>query len=164
VNKLWIADSEKRLKIINGLFVLVAAGALVIKLPGIVRSSPDSLIRSLGDEEKQLVEWIRTNIPEGTVILIPESSGKPLNSMNFEQLINRPTLVSWKFVPTTRYEIVLWYKRIQFKREIYEGKCDSIKQLNVSHVLTVNPAQTEKLSLCGEPLYSSGSYVLLTTH
>jgi hypothetical protein len=164
VNKHWIADSEKRLKIINGLFVLVAAGALVIKLPGIVRSSPDSLIRSLGDEEKQLVEWIRTNIPEGTVILIPESSGKPLNSMNFEQLINRPTLVSWKFVPTTRYEIVLWYKRIQFKREIYEGKCDSIKQLNVSHVLTVNPAQTEKLSLCGEPLYSSGSYVLLTTH
>lgn len=164
VNKHWIADSEKRLKIINGLFVLVAAGALAIKLPGIVRGSQDGLIRSLGDEEKQLVEWIRTNIPEGTVILIPENSGKPLNSMNFEQLIDRPTLVSWKFVPTTRYEIALWYKRILFKREIYEGKCDTIKQLNVSYVLTVNPAQTEKLSLCGEPLYSSGSYVLLTTH
>jgi hypothetical protein len=162
VNKHWIADSEKRLKIINGLFVLVAAGALVIKLPGIVRSSPDSLIRSLGDEEKQLVEWIRTNIPEGTVILIPESSGKPLNSMNFEQLINRPTLVSWKFVPTTRYEIALWYKRILLKREIYEGKCDSIKQRNVSHVLAVNQLQIDKLSQCGVSLYYTESYTLVS--
>ena len=164
VSKHWLAVSEKRLKIITILFVLVAAGALAIKLPGIVRSSPDSLQRSLGKDEKQLVDWIRTNIPEGTVILIPESSGKPLNSMNFEQLIDRPTLVSWKFVPTTRYEIALWYKRILLKHEIYEGKCDSIKLLNVSYVLTVNSAQTEKLSLCGEPLYSSGSYVLFTIH
>jgi len=164
VSKHWIAVSEKRLKIITGLFVLVAAGALLIKLPGMARSSPDSLIISLGKDEKQLVEWIRTNIPEGTVILISENSGKPLNSMNFEQLIDRPTLVSWKFVPTTRYEIALWYKRILLKREIYEGKCDSIKLLNVSYVLTVNSAQTEKLSLCGEPLYSSGSYVLFTIH
>ena|GEM_PF-2404312 len=164
VSKHWLAVSEKRLKIITGLFFLVAAGALAIKLPGIVRSSPDRLQRSLGKDEKQLVDWIRTNIPEGTVILIPESSGKPLNSMNFEQLIDRPTLVSWKFVPTTRYEIALWYKRILLKHEIYEGKCDSIKLLNVSHVLTVNSAQTEKLSLCGEPLYSSGSYVLFTIH
>jgi hypothetical protein len=84
--------------------------------------------------------------------------------MNFEQLIDRPTLVSWKFVPTTRYEIALWYKRILLKREIYEGNCDSIKKLNVSHVLAVNQLQTDKLSLCGEPLYSSGSYVLFIIH
>ena len=133
-----------------------------IKVPRMVKSSPDSLMRSLGGDETQLIQWIRTNIPEGTVILIPESSGKPLNSMNFEQLIDRPTLVSWKFVPTTRYEIALWYKRILLKREIYEGKCDSIKQINVSHVLAVNQLQADKLSQCGEPLYASGSYVLFT--
>jgi hypothetical protein len=162
VTKHWLAVSDKRLRLVTSLFLLVAVGAFLIKLPGIVRSSPDSLIRNLGDEEKQLVEWVRTNIPEGTVILIPESSDKPLNSMNFEQLIDRPTLVSWKFVPTTRYEIALWYKRILLKRKIYEGKCDSIKQLNVSHVLAVNQMQSDKISQCGESLYSLGSYVLFT--
>ena len=162
--KHWLAVSEKRIKIVTILFLVVAVGALAIKVPRMLQSSSDSLIRSLGDEEKNLIQWIRTNIPEGTVILIPESSGKPLNSMNFEQLIDRPTLVSWKFVPTTRYEIALWYKRILLKREIYEGKCDSIKPLNVSHVLAVNQMQTDMISQCGEPLYSSGSYVLLTTH
>ena len=162
VTKHWLAVSDKRLRLVTSLFLLVAVGAFLIKLPGIVRSSPDSLIRNLGDEEKQLVEWVRTNIPEGTVILIPESSDKPLNSMNFEQLIDRPTLVSWKFVPTTRYEIALWYKRILLKRKIYEGKCDSIKQLNISHVLAVNQMQSDKISQCGESLYSLGSYVLFT--
>jgi hypothetical protein len=164
VTKHWLAVSEKRVKIVTILFLVVAVGALAIKVPRMLQSSPDSLIRSLGGEEKQLIQWIRTNTPEGTVILIPESSGKPLNSMNFEQLIDRPTLVSWKFVPTTRYEIALWYKRILLKREIYEGKCDSIKQLNVSHVLAVNQMQTDMISQCGEPLYSSGSYVLFTIH
>ena len=162
VSKHWLASNEKRLKIVASLFLLVAVGALVIKLPSMVRSSPDSLMSSMGGEEKELIQWIRTNTPEGTVILIPESSGKPLNSMNFEQLIDRPTLVSWKFVPTTRYEIALWYKRILLKREIYEGKCDSIKQLNVNHVLAVNQMQSDKISQCGKPLYSSGSYVLFT--
>jgi len=162
VTKHWLAISEKRVKVVTILFFVVAVGALVIKVPRMVKSSPDSLMRSLGGDETQLIQWIRTNIPEGTVILIPESSGKPLNSMNFEQLIDRPTLVSWKFVPTTRYEIALWYKRILLKREIYEGKCDSIKQINVSHVLAVNQLQADKLSQCGEPLYASGSYVLFT--
>ena len=164
VTKHWLVVSQKRVKIVTMLFLVVAVGALAIKVPRMLQSSPDSLIRSLGAEEKELVQWIRANTPEGTVILIPESSGKPLNSMNFEQLIDRPTLVSWKFVPTTRYEIALWYKRILLKREIYEGKCDSIKQLNVSHVLAVNQLQADKLSQCGEPLYSSGSYVLFTVH
>jgi hypothetical protein len=164
VTKHWLAVSEKRVKIVTILFLVVAVGALAIKVPRMLQSSPDSLIRSLGGEEKQLIQWIRTNTPEGTVILIPESSGKPLNSMNFEQLIDRPTLVSWKFVPTTRYEIALWYKRILLKREFYEGKCDSIKQLNVSHALAVNQLQADKLSQCGEPLYTSGSYVLFTIH
>jgi hypothetical protein len=162
VSKHWLVASERRLKIVTIVFLIVAIGAVVIKLPRMVQSSPDSLLSSLGDEEKQLIHWIQTNIPEGTVILIPESSGKPLNSMNFEQLIDRPTLVSWKFVPTTRYEIALWYKRILLKREIYEGKCESIKQLDVSHVLVVNQTQQEKLSHCGELIYSSGSYALFT--
>ena len=164
VTKHWLAVSKKRVKIVTILFFTIALGALVIKMPRMVQSSPDSLMSSLNREEKQLIQWIRTNIPEGTVILIPESSGKPLNSMNFEQLIDRPTLVSWKFVPTTRYEIALWYKRILLKREIYEGKCSSIKLLNVGHALAVNQFQVDKLSLCGDPLFSSGSYVLFTLH
>ena len=158
VTKHWLITSQKRVKIVTIIFLVVAVGALAIKVPRMLQSSPDSLMSSLGGEEKELIQWIRTNTPEGTVILIPESSGKPLNSMNFEQLIDRPTLVSWKFVPTTRYEIALWYKRILLKREIYEGKCDSIKQLNVSHVLAVNQLQVDKLSNCGKLLYSIGSY------
>jgi hypothetical protein len=160
LTKHWLAASEKRLKIVTGLFLLVAVGALAIKFPSMVRSSPNSLIRSLGNEEKELIYWIRANIPAGAVILIAESSGKPLNSMNLEQLIDRPTLVSWKFVPTTHYEIALWYKRILLKREIYEGKCESIKQINVGYVLAVNQLQIDKLSHCGESIYSKGSYTL----
>jgi hypothetical protein len=34
----------------------------------------------------------------------------------------------------------------------------------VSHALAVNQLQADKLSQCGEPLYTSGSYVLFTIH
>lgn len=164
LSKHWLSVSEKRIKVVSIIFIVLAVGALGIKLPRMMQSSPDSLMNSMGDDEKQLIHWIKTNISEGTVILIPESSGKPLNSMNFEQLIDRPTLVSWKFVPTTRYEIALWYKRLLIKREIFDGKCDALKQLSVSHVLAVNQTQTDNLSKCGERLYSLGSYVLFTMH
>lgn len=163
LSKHWMVASEKRLKILSVVFFILAVGALVIKLPLMVHSSPNSLMSGLGNDEKRVIDWIRSNIPEGTVILIPESSGKPLNSMNFEQLIDRPTLVSWKFVPTTRYEIALWYKRILIKREIFKGKCEALKLLNTNRVMTVNQTQADNFSQCGERIFSSGSYVLFST-
>lgn len=43
--------------------------------------------------------------------------------LSFERTYNRPTLATWKFVPTTKQSLVRWYELIQQKRELFKQGC-----------------------------------------
>ena len=71
--------------------------------------------------------------------------------MHFERYVQRPTLVTRKFIPTAKTGILEWYRRIQFKQKIFNN-IPTNGEYKYSYLITTvsNSSLNEKY---GKPIY-----------
>jgi len=146
----WIAPIETsawhRVLMVGACALVVSAGTRSVSGPHLGLS----LMNSLTKDEQSMVTWVRDHTASGTVVLMEEPLLRThLNAMNVEQLTGRPSLVNWKFVPTTSEALSRWYQLNLLKQSAFAGHCEAARQLPVNLVLTHTAAAGEAWRACG---------------
>lgn len=115
------------------------------------------LEKSLKPQDQAVIDWMRNHTePDAVVLLEPTSEtdwGFPW--MAFERLIRRPTLVSYKCLPTLKHGILRWYTLIQWRLAIFQGACDRLEEYPVTYLVTVNPSTLNVVKGCGTIVWTS---------
>ena len=118
------------------------------------------LTRMLTPNERELVAWLRGNTPPDSTVLI-EPTGETdwtVPWLAFERLIDRPTLVSLKFVPTQKADIARWYRLVRWRNAVFEGDCGRISEYPADYLVTLNVATLTRVAVCGEIVWTNGTY------
>src|SRR5262249_52789997 len=88
------------------------------------------LEKSLKPQDRAVIDWVRDHTePDAVVVLEPTNDtnwGFPW--MAFERLIQRPTLVSYKAIPTLKHEMLRWYALVQWRIAVFQGACDRLEE------------------------------------
>jgi len=114
----------------------------------------------LTPNERELVAWLRGNTaPDATVVIEPTAQTDwTVPWLAFERLIDRPTLVNFKFVPTQKADIARWYRLVRWRKAVFEGDCGKILQQPADYLVTLNVATLTRLAVCGDIVWTSGTY------
>ena len=76
----------------------------------------------------------------------------------FERLIDRPTLVSFKFVPTQKADIARWYRLVRWRKAVFEGDCGRTSEHPADYLVTLNVATLARVAVCGDIVWTNGTY------
>jgi hypothetical protein len=148
----------------NGRLVLaLSAGAFVAaSLWGIFKTQVDALVKAPAiPYKRELIAAIEANSSESDIVLI-----EPFDEMNHEYIrlhrdIPRPTLVSWKFVPTNPTDILRWYELIQRRSRLFANGCVEPMEPPVKLLVVFHKDVAERVRNCGDPAWRHGDAVLI---
>ena len=81
--------------------------------------------------------------------------------LSFERKYNRPTLIYYKFVPTTASEIVRWYKLLNMREELFYKGCPAkiMEEYPIRYLLTKNDRVS--VDSCGKELFKNQEVKLI---
>jgi hypothetical protein len=115
---------------------------------------------ALEQQKRLMVEEVTRVVAPGDVVLIDPDV--EMQWLDFERRTRRPTLVTWKFVPTNDHELIAWYRRMEMRRVTFEQGCGpGVYAANVAYLLTT-PAKAPQLAAsCGAEASRAGQWVLL---
>src|SRR5262245_55055640 len=118
------------------------------------------LTRTLTPNERELVAWLRGNTPaEATVVIEPTAQTDwTVPWLAFERLIERPTLVSLKFVPTQKADIARWYRLVRWRTAVFEGECGRISEHPADYLVTLNVGTLTRVAACGDVVWTKDTY------
>lgn len=98
----------------------------------------------------------RATEPGETVIIDPAFDGMTSNSL--PRLLDRPTVVSWKFVPTAPSDIQRWYGLIKWRDTVIENGCPPPAGVGAM-ILTLQSAR--RMRTCSHVIYSDPAVTVL---
>jgi hypothetical protein len=112
-------------------------------------------------EAQELVAAVEAHSKVQDIVLI-----EPYDEMNPQYLrlhrdIARPTLVSWKFVPSNPQDILRWYSLVQIRRRIFLHGCGSNTALPIRWLITLRPTSMERIRNCGPVVWQKGNVALV---
>ena len=118
------------------------------------------LTRMLTPNERELVAWLRGNTPpDATVVIEPtKKTDWTVPWLAFERLIDRPTLISYKFVPTQKADIARWYRLVRWRKAVFEGDCGRLSEHPADYLVTLNVATLTRVAVCGDLVWTNGTY------
>jgi len=94
------------------------------------------------------------------VVLIEPLGDTDIKFANLHRLLDRPTLVSWKFVPTNAGEIRRWWDLMQWREALFRNGCDG-ESIPVQYILVLRPETLPLVSSCGTLTWSNGTQALV---
>jgi hypothetical protein len=68
--------------------------------------------------------------------------------------LTRPTLVSWKFVPTYPADVLEWNDRMKFRETLFRDGCHGELKYPVKLLIVFTQAALERVSSCGPVIWS----------
>lgn len=92
------------------------------------------------------------------VVLVDPDIGE--NAESLERLLDRPTLVRWKFVPTYGPEIRRWFELAQKQTRIFRAGCQE-SMVPVTYLLALHPESVAAARQCGPVVWSTGGQALI---
>jgi hypothetical protein len=118
------------------------------------------LTRTLTPNERELVAWLRGNTPPDATVVIEPTAQTDWTApwLAFERLINRPTLVSFKFVPTQRADIARWYRLVRWRLAVFEGNCARLSEHPADYLVTLSVATLTRMAACGDVVWTKDTY------
>ncbi len=107
------------------------------------------------DNKEKLYKYIEVNTKQNEIVLIqPELEEK---FFDFERKLSRPTLITFKYIPSSKEGLTEWYKRREFKAQIFEKKTID-NPYPFSYMLYRNEDTHEYTE--GQIIYKNPEYVL----
>ncbi len=163
---LWLALA---LAWLNG---LVARHLLAVKLLALALIAPAFLnaavSRILGDQtyrtsfaaDKEAVAgYLASNAASDAVVLVDPAV--EASFLDFERRVGRPSLVMWKFAPTNDPELREWYRRVEFRKSLFERGCPPHLAYRVDFLLTTPGGVAALSPSCGPVVLESEHWRLL---
>jgi hypothetical protein len=123
------------------------------------RIQSDRQRESLAGEKTALAAALaEQKAPDGVVLIDPQIERQYLD---FERTTGHPSLVMFKFMPTDDPHIVEWYRRMEFRRSLFEQGCTANTAYPVDFLLTTAEHAATLAATCGSVVYASGDVALL---
>lgn len=111
------------------------------------------------DQDKgELYEVIKNSTKKEDTILIAPDLEKIF--FDFEREVSRPSLVTFKYIPTSNATLIEWYKRRKFKEAVFSGSRYSGRDYNYSYLISSNTRLDEKLHVGHKKWFENNSYIL----
>ena len=165
---LWLrqalgGDGARTLAIITLAVAIGFAVPRAVSFADTLLSPQLPLTRMLTPNERELVAWLRGNTPpDATVVIEPTAQTDwTVPWLAFERLINRPTLISFKFVPTLKADIARWYRLVRWRKAVFEGDCSRISEQPADYLVTLNTATLTRVAVCGDIVWTNGTYGII---
>jgi hypothetical protein len=95
----------------------------------------------------------------GSVVLIDPQI--EWSYLDFERRTGYPSLVAFKFMPTNDPQIVEWYRRMEFRRTLFEQGCTANAAYPVDFLLTTPEHAAALAASCGPVVYATDDVALL---
>lgn len=73
----------------------------------------------------------------------------------------KPTLVSWKFVPTNPAAIQRWHDLVTYRARVFREGCSAPLRENVGYLLALRDQSANRLRSCGEVVFHSPHFDLI---
>ena len=170
---LWLRELIGAAESRRPIVALMLAMLLSLSVVRVSFASYDMLVmpqlpleKSLKPQDRAVIDWVRNHTePDAVVVLEPSYDTDFLFPwMAFERFIRRPTLVSYKSVPTLKHEILRWYALVQWRLAVFQGACDRLEEYPVKYLVTVNPATLNVIKGCGTIVWTSDSRGVVKVH
>ena len=114
-------------------------------LPGL-RSSLPGYKHHYSELEKIILASNKTDI----FLIDPKIE---MSYLSFERKYNRPTLVFYKFVPTTSSGIVRWYELLKMRDNLFNQGCPSDLTNNYHIRYLIAHKNNDNINVCGQEIY-----------
>jgi hypothetical protein len=113
-------------------------------------------------QKRPLLEAVTRMTAPGEIVLIDPDEESQL--LDFERRASVPTFVMWKFAPTNDADLVLWYRRLEVRRILFEQGCGTrMHTPDIVYVLTTPSRALRLATSCGPEALRVGPWVLLRT-
>ncbi len=140
--------------------------ALILTLPSFLLAAAFRVDLDLEDrsalvaEKTALADYLATHAAgDALVLLDPEIE---FSYLDFERRSGHPMLVAWKFMPTNDREIYEWYRRILFRRTVFEQGCREARQSYPVALLVTTPEHAAGLAAsCGPVVYRTDRVAII---
>ena len=143
-------------------FVLVCAAFVGVYLFGVMKTQIDIMRTAPAiPYERELVDEIEQNSSPQDIVLLEPFNEMDTDFERLHRLIPRPTLVSWKFVPTIPAEILRWYELIQKRERLFATGCAEPMQPPVRLLVVFSEEVAERMRQCGELVWQRGNTSLI---
>ena len=102
-----------------------------------------------------------TNAPE--IVLIQPGRDGDRPEVTLSRLLQRPTLVNWKFAPTVPSHIATWMERQQFRRNLFADGCKEYSEYPIGALIVRNQEMPVKnvIDSCGEIVWRGPNYSVI---
>lgn len=115
-------------------------------------------------EQSQLISAIEKHSASNQIVLIDEQNSvaaDPVRLYQLHRVIPRPTLVSWKFVPSSPKSLVQWHERLKFQEILFSAGCTRRLDYPVKLLLFFDASKLDKLGSCGKVVFQAENVFLL---
>jgi hypothetical protein len=138
--------------------------ALAVLLPMFLMGTVDRVRAdrghaALGPEKDALAAALAERAAPGSVVLIDPQL--EWSYLDFERRTGHPSLVAFKFMPTNDPQIVEWYRRMEFRRTLFEQGCTAGAAYPVDFLLTTPEHAAALTASCGPVVYATDKLALL---
>ena len=111
---------------------------------------------------QSLIAAIESNSQPDDIVLLEPYQEMSAKYAILHREIPRPTLVSWKFVPSNRVEILRWYALIRARDQLFVGGCGGGIALEPKPALlvTFTADSAQRIGDCGPVVWNKGTVQL----
>ena len=112
-------------------------------------------------EKAELIAAVNAYTKPDEIVLIEPYQEFEQEYLSLHRDIDRPTLVSWKFVPTNPEDILRWYSYIQLRKSIFQQGCGQHSDVPIRWLISLHPESLATLANCGPVVWRSGNVALI---
>jgi hypothetical protein len=162
---LWLAIATSMLGTLLGDHRLVVSlVALALVAPPFLMNTAYRIVNTRAawarvPEKQALVDFLGEHAPINTTVLIDPQL--EFFNLDFERRTGHPSLVMWKFVPTNDKQILEWYRRLEFRKALFDEGCAKPNAYSPHFLLATPEHAAELTKTCGPIVYRSTHLVLL---
>jgi hypothetical protein len=111
---------------------------------------------------RDAVAAVRRITAPGDVVVVEPVDDFRFPYVRMERLLDRPTLVSWKFVPTNAAEIYRWWDLWRLRLRLFDAGCaGGTAGIPIRYLLVLHPGTLGRVADCGEVAWSNGTEALV---
>lgn len=150
------SGTKLRVRKATFLFVLPIA---IFGIAGTKLSEASAERRAISEDIVRMNAFVlETSAPDG-IVLIQPGGEYVFPKVALPMLLNRPTLVSLKFVPTNARDIYRWYDLLQYRDAVFTEGCKDLDRFPVRYLLMT---QARDMNVpCGRIVWRSKYFALV---
>lgn len=155
----YLKSEDINKKLSTGFLILVSIVPFFL-INGAINSLTEIKSEYLDSQHKEnLYSYLSKNTLSNEIILIDPLIEKDL--FDLERKINRPTLFTFKYIPSSKEGLIEWYKRKQYKSKIFSNNFIQDEHYDYGYLVLSNDSSSEILKSNHLNIYSNEKYIVL---